>query len=394
MSLSDFLSPVNLTKINPTDTWYSAQLGAIITIYTDDFPDLDGIHMAIIGVEEDRHSTNNIGCAHAPDEVRANLYALCEGAFKSKIADLGNIKRGATVQDTYVALKTVMVELMQQNILPIIIGGSQDLTYAQYLAYQELEQRVDMVVIDSHFDLDEAQEDNAEEELVTSISYLNKIILHEPNNLFNFSNIGYQSYFVPQQSIRLMDKLYFDVHRLGEFTGNLPEAEPILRNANLLSIDVSAIRQSDAPANAKASPNGFYGQEVCQLCRYAGYNDKLLSIGFYELNIDYDRDNQTAHLFAQMIWCFIEGFYSRKNDHPANLEGEFTKYRTFLRDENHEIIFFKSQRTDRWWMQVPYPGKLTKNERNHLVPCSYKDYQLATNGEMPDRWWKTYQKLG
>ncbi len=394
MSLSDFLRPVNLDEINPTDTWYSAQLGALITIYTDEFPDLDDIQLAIVGVEEDRNSVNNVGCAQAPDEIRANFYALCEGAFKSKIADLGNIKPGETVWDTYIALKTVLVELMQRNIVPIILGGGHDLTFAQYLAYQEIEQRVDLVVIDSHFDIDDSVTENDTNDTVSSISYLNKIILHEPNNLFNFTNIGYQTYFVPQKNIRLMDKLYFDAHRVGEFTGNLSEAEPIIRDANMVSIDVSAIRQSDAPANAKASPNGFYGQELCQFCRYAGYNDKLLSIGFYELNVDYDRDNQTAHLFAQMIWCFIEGFYGRKKDHPANLEGEFTKYRTFLKDENHEIIFYKSQRTDRWWMQVPFPGSPNKNERNHLVPCSYKDYQMATNGEMPNKWWKTYQKLG
>jgi formiminoglutamase len=27
------------------------------------------------------------------------------------------------------------------------------------------------------------------------------------------------------------------------------------------------------------------------------------------------------------------------------------------------------------------------------VPCRYEDYTMAVNGEMPDLWWRTYQKL-
>jgi len=57
------------------------------------------------------------------------------------------------------------------------------------------------------------------------------------------------------------------------------------------------------------------------------------------------------------------------------------------------VIFVKSKKTDRWWMQVPYPTGGSRNERSHLVPCSYEDYKIAVSGEMPDLWWRTYQKL-
>ncbi|SMO52260.1 formimidoylglutamase [Solitalea koreensis] len=391
MNLSDFLSPVNLTKIKPDKGYSEHQLGAIITTFKeeDKFPEMEGINLAIVGVEDDRNAINNEGCAQAPDAVREYLYKLCEGSFQSKMVDLGNIRAGESARDTYIALRIVCSELMKADILPIIIGGGQDLTFPQYLAYEDLEQRVDLVVIDDHFDLNEEDEDSD----LTSTSYLNKIILHQPNNLFNFSNIGYQTYFASQNSLKLMDKMYFDTHRLGEVTQQVQEMEPVIRNANMLSFDCSAIRQSNAPGNANAGPNGLYGEEACQLCRYAGMSDKLLSIGFYEMNPQYDRHGQTAHLLAQMIWCFIDGFYNRKKDYPFNPTEEMTKYRAFLRDNGHEVVFYKSPKTDRWWMQVPYPNLRSKNERYYLVPCSYNDYQMASNGEVPDRWWRTYQKL-
>ncbi len=392
MSLSDFFTPIDLKVIAPKNGYYSSHLGEKIRCFTTDFPDLEQkTDIAIIGVQDDRNAVNNSGCALGPDYIREKLYQLFEGGYKVKIADLGNIKQGASITDTYFAVKTVVNELIRKDIVPIIIGGGQDITYAQYMAYEDLEQRVDLVIVDPRFDLDDDGFSDSLE--TTSISYLNKIFLHEPNYLFNFSNLGYQTYFTSQESLRVMDKLYFDAHRLGEISGQVSVAEPVIRNANMMSIDVGAIRSSDAVGNANASPNGLYGEEACQIARYAGFNDKLSSIGFYEFNPAYDNNGQTATLIAQMIWYFIDGYYNRKKDFPLNPKSQYLIYKTSLKHEDHEVIFVKSKKSDRWWMQVPYPSGGSANERFHLVPCRYDDYQTAVSGEMPDLWWRTYQKL-
>ena len=393
MSLSDFFTPVDVEKIIPKKGYYTSQLGNKIEYFSVDFPDLEQkIDIAIIGVREDRNAINNSGCALAPDYIREKLYQLNEGNYNTKIVDLGNIRQGAAVTDTYIALKTVINELVKKDIIPVILGGGQDLTYAQYLAYETLEQKVDLVIVDSHFDLDD-DDKGADTIETTSVSYLNKIFLHEPNYLFNYSNLGYQTYFASQESLRVMDKLYFDVHRLGELIGNIAVTEPIIRNASMISFDIGAIRSADAVGNANASPNGFYGEEACQVARYAGFNDKLSSIGFYEFNPAYDSNGQTAMLIAQMVWYFIDGVYNRKRDFPLNPKSQYLIYKTSLKHEEHELVFVKSKKSDRWWMQVPYPAGGSKNERFHLVPCQYDDYKTAVSGEMPDLWWRTYQKL-
>jgi formiminoglutamase len=392
MNLSDFFSPLILEKLTPENGFLTSQLGLKTRFYTDVFPDLEEntFDIALFGVQDDRAAVNNNGCALAPDYFREQFYLLNEGAFNSKIVDLGNIKAGSSISDTYVAVKTVVSELMKLNILPVIIGGGQDITYAQYMAYESMEQKVDLVVVDNKFDLDE----DDEEGLAThSDTYLNKIFLHQPNYLFNFSNLGYQTYFVNQESLNVMSKLYFDAHRLGEFTSDITLTEPIIRNSNMISFDISAIRSSDAPANANASPNGFYGEQACQIARYAGMNDKLSSIGFYEFNPAFDNNSQTAMLLAQIVWYFIDGFYNRKQDFPLRPKSQYITYRTSLSDGTGEMLFVKSKKSDRWWMQVPYPTGVSKNERYHLVPCRYEDYNIAVSGEMPDLWWRTYQKL-
>lgn len=393
MSLSDFFSPVSLEEITPKQGFYTSQLGLKTSFYTQEFPELleNSFDMAIIGVLDDRAAVNNNGCALGPDYFRRQFYTLHEGDFDSRLVDLGNIRAGASLTDTYFAVKMVVAELIKLNIIPIIMGGGQDITYAQYLAYGELEQKVDLVVVDPRFDLEEEEEEDGM--AAHSHNYLTKIFLHQPNYLFNFSNIGYQTYFVNQDSLKVMNKLYFEAHRLGEFSGDISIAEPIIRNGNMLSFDLSAIRSSDAMAHGNTSPNGFYGEQACAIARYAGMNDKLSSIGFYEFNPAYDQSGQTAMLLAQMVWYFVDGFYNRKRDFPLTPKSQYIVYRTNLKEGNGEITFVKSKKSDRWWLQVPYPGSVSENERYHLVPCRYEDYNTAVNGEVPDLWWRTFQKL-
>jgi arginase family enzyme len=386
MDLSIYFQPLK-EKFKPGN-YESAQLGAGIKGFLDEFPDISSADIALIGVCEDRNAIGNKGCSHAPDEVRKHLYKLFPGSFSPNIVDFGNILPGHTIEDTYFALSSAITTLIKKNIVPVIIGGGQDLSYANYTAYQNLEQIVNIVSVDNTFDL------GGIDQPIDSRSFLSKIILHQPNYLFNYSNLGYQTYLVDPQALDLMSKLYFDVYRLGFVHANIEEVEPIVRNADMLTFDISSIRMSDAPGNSNAGPNGFYGEEACQIVRYAGLSDKLSSIGFYELNPEFDRNGQTAHLTAQMIWCFIDGFYNRKKDFPVANKSEFLKYRVAIQDNKHEIVFYKSPKSDRWWMDVPYPpGKNQKYERHHLVPCSYADYQTACKEDMPDRWWQTFQKL-
>jgi len=385
MDFSEYFESININEGDLNYNYSDKQFLNSIELYNNQ--DVSEFDIAIIGVGEERNS-NNEGCATAPNHVRKYLYRLISFDKSTKIIDLGNLKIGATTEDTYFALSSILESLIKQNVLPIIIGGNQDLTYANFLAYKNLEQTVNLVAIDSKFDLGEADEE------INSNNFLTKIILHQPNYLFNYSNIGYQSYFIDKEQVDLISKLYFDSYRLGQVQKNIEEVEPIVRNADILSFDISAIRQSEAPANKNASPNGFYGEQACQITRYAGMSDKLTSVGFYEINPELDSNGQTAHSVAQMIWYFIDGFNHRKNDFPVGSRKTYFKYMVNIQDGKNEVVFYKSDKSERWWMDVPYPAhKKIKYERHLLLPCSYDDYKTACNNEVPNRWWQTFQKL-
>jgi arginase family enzyme len=389
MEISHYFDPVELDRLNFIKNPEINRIGDTVEFAqeVDSKSDFKGFDVAIIGINEDRNACNNTGCALAPAEIRKYLYRLFKGDNNLRIVDLGDIRRGNETKDTYFALKTSLAQLIGSGVVPIALGGSQDLTYAMYLAYESLGRIINMVSIDSKFDL-ATTDDNFDAQ-----SYLSKIILHKPNHLFNFANIGYQTYFVDQSAVKLMNSLYFDVHRLGAIRQHLEDSEPIIRNADMLSFDISAVRYGDAPGNGNASPNGFYGEEVCQLMRYAGLSDKLTSAGFFEMNPKFDRHGQTAHLVAQMIWYLLDGVGSRKGDFPME-NADFLKYIVDLTGHKENIVFFKSKSTDRWWMRVPVSeDKQSRYRRHVMVPCSYSDYKTACKDEIPDRWWKACQKL-
>ena len=382
----EFLSPVDDAVVAQIILKSPTTLGNFVDIHTrdDGFPDLDNVQIAVVGVQEDRNAENNYGTGENLKHIRKKLYELFPGKWDTKIADLGNITKGSKPEDTYYALLDTLTELLSKNIIPIILGGGQEMTYVNYRAYDNLEQSVNITVVDSKFDLGTLEDD------LSSHSYMSKIIMQEPNNLFNYCNVGYQTYFNDPDEIQLFDNMYFDCYRLG-VSKNLEAIEPAFRNADIISIDLGAIRKSDAPGNNNASPNGFSGDEICAISRYAGVSDKVSSFGIYEYNSKYDTNDQTAALIAQMIWYFIEGVNLRVKDYPFSTKENYQKFTVILEDDD-PIIFYKSNKSGRWWIEINVISN-NKYKRHALIPCTYKDYEEAMNQNIPDRWYKAMRKM-
>lgn len=388
MDITTYLNTLDADSlaVNP-ESQGRFRLSEIVDFYNDEsaFPDLENYDVAIIGVEDDRGTTSK-GCDKAPGQVRQWFYSLFAHWKNLKIIDLGNIKSGHRIDDTYFALKEVVSELLKNNVVSIIIGGGQDLTYANYLSYENTGRVINIAAVDPVFDL------GYDEHTLNSSSYLSHIILHQPNFLFNYTNIGFQTYFVDQDSLVLMKNLYFDTNRLGNVKANLDEVEPMVRDADILSVDVNSIKYSDAPVSDK--PNGFNGEEMCRIARYAGMSDKLTSFGLYELSSSFDDNGVAAHLYAQMMWYFLDGMSRRMQDYPEIDNHNYIKFNVQVDDYDEDLVFLKSKKTGRWWMIVTSKDAVSqKYKRQQYVSCSYEDYQMALNHELPDRWWKVQQKL-
>lgn len=377
----DFLKPLDIEVFQSINGFTSQQLGSKIVFHTkDQFPDLDKVKIAIIGVLDNRGNNSAITAVDL-SSIRKQLYNMFPGNWDASIADLGDILAGNAITDTYFALSKVVSSLIKKKVIPIVIGGSQDLTYSLYRAYDDLEQMVNLVSIDSKFDFGKDDEPLSQE------SYLTNIIMDEPNNLFNYCNIGYQTYYNSQEEIDLIEKLFFDAYRLGEISNTIALAEPVFRDADLVSLDLNSVKSSDSGNFLDFAPNGFNGKEICSLARYAGISDKVSLFGLFNHN----NSVQESVLAAQIIWYFIEGFHYRSNEYPFGSRENYLKYIVPIEDE--VLIFYKSDKTERWWIEIPFVSNgNNKLKRNTLLPCSYEEYLGACNQELPERWWKALRK--
>ncbi len=338
-------------------------VGGRIHVHGKSFPKLKKVKLALLGIGDDA------------DAVRKQFYGLMWRFGVLEIADLGNLVLAEEEKNRQFALSEAVGELLEMGITVLVLGGNNAYTYGHYKAYRQSSEAVEIVQVTPGVDFDET-------------TALRQILVDQPSNLFNIDFLATQGYFISEETAAMLEKMYFENHRLGEVRDRIEETEPILRSAHLLQFDLSAIRCSEFPGSTLRSPNGLYAEEAVRIARYAGVSNKLSSAFFYGMDLATD-DEVSTLLLAQMIWYFVDGWMSRYHDHPVVDSSDFVIYRNRLSSTGHEIIFYKSSKSNRWWMLIPHPYEAL----NLFIGCSYRDYEMVCADEMPDRWWRAYQRL-
>jgi len=370
--LNEYLAPLNAAIISGDTAYNDSQMGSIIKMHEEEVPDLANVDIVIVGVNEFRGSGINI-TEQSADAVRKKFYQLHYWHKEISIADLGNIRNGSTLNDSYAALTIVLKELLQLDKTVVIIGGSHDNTLAQYFAYKDLKKIIDATVVDATIDL-------RSESSLRSENFLMEMLTGEPNMVRHYNHIAFQSYFVHPRMLETMDKLRFDCFRVGNVKEELSEMEPVIRNSDMLSFDVAAIKNSDAPAST-CSPNGLTGEEACTLVRYAGMSPSVSSIGIYGFDASKDSNDLTALQIAQMLWYFVDGKNRSRQESELDERQNFNEYHTAFAEV--DTVFLQSKKTGRWWMQMP---------DKKMIACSYKDYLFASRNEIPERWLRAQER--
>src|SRR5690554_1858340 len=382
----EFLSPVSKKVLAHREVLPSGTLGKQIEVHAKkgEFPSFKGVKFAILGLQENRADIDYIGEDICFDAYRKAFYSLYPGNWNHTIIDLGDIEKGESPEDSRFAAKETIAALIKMDIIPLILGAGQDLAYGQYRAYDGFDQMVNVVNIDSRFDLGNADLP------ISNKSYVGKMVVDLPYNLFNYSVVGYQSFFNSPQEIALMEKLFFDAFRLGEITSDITSVEPTPRDADIVTLDASAIKNSEISYKNSDSPNGFDGREICAISRYAGISNRVSSFGIYEIGKPMLHQSG-AMLIAQIFWYFVEGANFRIKDDDFDNDKHFTTYIVPIDDT--VLTFKKSNKTERWWILLPFISNVNnKLKRRTLLPCTYGEYLSACNQEIPERWLKARHK--
>lgn len=361
-------------------------LGAKVVFDAQNTEEIERGSICIFHVKEYRGREDDSFYSTEGLPFRKHLYKLFPHAhWRLSMYDLGDLSAGETIQDTYFAVQTIITELIKKSCIPILVGGSLDLIYPLAIGYEPTEQLVNICSIDEQLNLGKP------EEPLTSQSYLSALMLRRPCYLFNHSSIGIQPNANASEDLSIYEKLFFDVCRLGAFNSDFRLAEPYIRYADVLTMNLNSLKVAERMLT-EGNPNGFTVEQFCRVAKYAGFSDKLSSFALLNPQLGMGID---ASIAAQVIWYFLEGVEDRCGDFPVGSKKDYLRFTVILNNEFNEIVFYKSNKSERWWMEVPYPPTQNQQfERHHLVPCDKKDYVNAMNNELPDLWWRTYQKLG
>jgi len=371
MSLSLFFDPIPdelVPSVMDTKALYW-----MMDVYLHTFPKTKGKKFVLIGVPYNIEELENPDYSSA-NAVRYELYRLARTALPCDIIDLGNLRIGHNSEETLKRLAEVIDYFSKEQTLVINIGGQQVYTLAQVRGCHYEKEGLRLAIIDAKSDMDEHPFASLNER------WLNHLLVHNTESVHEASLVGYQAHLCHPEHIDILKNMAFSMLRLGLIKEDTLNAEPIMRNADILSMDVSSIHAADLPAQSNKKPFGLSATEACQLCWYAGYAPFLNSAGFYGYQANLDSDGYSAQALATIIWYLIEARLYRVDD--AIFENTSHYYEFVVRlSEDQTISFLKSKISSRWWFKAHNASNPL--QRLDVIACNEEIYDAACNGEIP-----------
>lgn len=279
--------------------------------------DYSGADIVILGCPQDegvRRNHGRPGAAGAPTAIRAQFYKLSTFNINRRIFDLGDVRLGGDLEETHDKQIEVVKSLLADGKRVIVLGGGNDISYADGKAMSEsfgFENWI-AINIDAHLDVRIADQRNSG----TPYRQLLDEKLIRPDY---FYEVGYQSHFC--------SPVYYDyIRRMGvnlislELLRSRSEADVELKEHiklkfvhhssslnTFFGFDLDAVRAADAPGTSAPSPLGLRAGEFIQLVKYAASLANTRIVEFSEVNPNFDVDNRTARLVAIGMHRFCSG---------------------------------------------------------------------------------------
>jgi len=291
---------------------HDARLGEIVQ---RDHIGYTAADIVIVGCPQDegvRRNNGRVGAAEAPAAIRRQFYKLTPFNIKKRVFDLGDVKIGATLEETHETHCEVITQILRDGKRVIVLGGGNDVSYPDGVAMAEVfgPETWIGVNIDAHLDVRIAEKRNS------GTPY--RQLLEEGHLLPEFFyEVGYQTHFASPVYYKYLRDL--GVHRISlELLRSREEPDMEIKDQirqrfigqstslnTFFGFDLDAVRCADAPGTSAPSPLGLRAGEFITLVKYAASLANTKIIEFSEVNPKYDIDDRTTRLVAIGMHRFI-----------------------------------------------------------------------------------------
>ncbi len=280
--------------------------------------------VALIGVPQEigvERNGGRAGAAGAPDAIRAMLYRLTpydmlEGRSLPHgiLLDMGNIRVDGELEEIHKRLTEVVRHICSAGLIPLVLGGGHDITYASAAGVHAVHGRLGMVNLDAHLDV--------RSPIPMRNSGTSFRMLIEEGRVVpgSFVEFGVQSFVNAESHVRwlreqgghLMPLSQIRSLGFGSAVASALDRAGSGADATYATLDIDGVRASDAPGVSATMPDGFSAGELLEAARTLGCRPSVQALDIVEVNPRFDRDNSTAKLAAHAIMHFLAGVASRQ----------------------------------------------------------------------------------
>jgi formiminoglutamase len=260
-----------------------------------------------------RRNGGRVGASAGPDALRRALYNLTPDpdnkpfeAVLRHTRDLGNLEVEADLEDGQRALGDVLAPLLDRGVFAIVLGGGHETSYGHFLGYARRQASVDVLNWDAHTDVRELKDNRGH-----SGSPFRQMIEDPSGCCRRYTVAGLQPHLVARAHLEFVQQHGRAIWRDEVTTEVIHDIYRETRKPTLVSFDLDAIRQSEAPGVSAPTAGGLGSELWLDSAYQAGRSSAVSSADVVELNPEVDQDDQTARLAAITVWRMLRGLADR-----------------------------------------------------------------------------------
>lgn len=270
---------------------------------------------ALLGFECDlgvRRNQGRAGAAAGPHAIKQALARL-PVHHQISIYDAGSIiPVGDDLAATQAALGEAVKKILDIGLFPIVLGGGHETAWGHYQGITKYltNQAINIVNFDAHFDLRDIPSDN----IGTSGTPFWQIALdcEQKKIKFNYHCAGIQlagntkSLFEKAKQLGVHYLMADDIYKSGEIIVE-EFLSPVLayKTPIYLSICLDVFAAGFAPGVSAVQPLGISPWHIISAIKQLAASKHVVSLDMVELAPNYDIDQRTAKLAAQLLNIFI-----------------------------------------------------------------------------------------
>lgn len=247
-----------------------------------------------------------VGAKEGPNAIKKAFAGLPDLNQCEELVDYGNVEHDHdALIDTQKEYAELAAKSIQNHKQTFLLGGGHDIAYAQYLATRKVypNESIGVINIDAHFDT----RDEGESTSGTSF----RQILEQDDNadymVLGISQGGNTQGLFDYAKEKHVQYVYAD-ELLNQVSPPIKDMiEHFIHDHDIIMFTVcmDVVDSAFAPGVSAPAVLGIYPHTVFELAKRIIPSEKVASISIAEMNPQYDLDNRTAKLVANLVHHFL-----------------------------------------------------------------------------------------